>query len=269
MKDLIPIGRFARSVRLSIKALRRYHDAGLLTPARVDPWTGYRAYAPTQAREAIIISMLRGLDLPLTVIKALLRDQDPEAIRLRLEAERVRLELEMARRREALASVERLLAAGALLPYEVDLQSEPPARLLTLSGEATPERLEAVTTDRIRTLLTSLIDHGVSWGGPVECHLLSPDGDRLPLRVAVQPDEAVEPPPEIEVLDRPATRWVVTRHVGAYESLGLAHHAVLAWAQARSLSTGELICERYINDPDQVPPEDLITEVCLPLLAAP
>lgn len=36
------IGEFAQLTGLSIKALRRYDEQGLLRPAVVDPWSRYR-----------------------------------------------------------------------------------------------------------------------------------------------------------------------------------------------------------------------------------
>ena len=41
---LMTIGAFSWASLLSIKALRAYHEAGILVPARVDPGTGYRSY---------------------------------------------------------------------------------------------------------------------------------------------------------------------------------------------------------------------------------
>jgi DNA-binding transcriptional MerR regulator len=41
---LLSIGVFARRSRLSMKALRLYDRRGLLTPADVDPDTGYRRF---------------------------------------------------------------------------------------------------------------------------------------------------------------------------------------------------------------------------------
>lgn len=38
--SLLGIGEFARLSRLSPKALRLYHELGLLPPARVDPGSG-------------------------------------------------------------------------------------------------------------------------------------------------------------------------------------------------------------------------------------
>jgi len=40
--SLITIGTLSRQSRLSLKALRLYHELGLLNPAIVDGTTGYR-----------------------------------------------------------------------------------------------------------------------------------------------------------------------------------------------------------------------------------
>jgi DNA-binding transcriptional MerR regulator len=39
---VLSIGDVSRLTHLSVRTLRRYHDAGLLEPARVDPASGYR-----------------------------------------------------------------------------------------------------------------------------------------------------------------------------------------------------------------------------------
>lgn len=94
----------ARVSGLSAKALRVYHDNGLLVPARVDPHTGYRFYADAQVGRARRIAMLRRLGMPLSLIATVLdadagladqlvlrwwRDQERSHARVRLELERV------------------------------------------------------------------------------------------------------------------------------------------------------------------------------------
>jgi DNA-binding transcriptional MerR regulator len=63
--DLLPIGRFAKATRLSVKALRHYDELGLLRPAFVDPSSGYRYYRPAQANQAEAIRILRSVEMPL------------------------------------------------------------------------------------------------------------------------------------------------------------------------------------------------------------
>ncbi|MFE0802598.1 protein phosphatase 2C domain-containing protein [Streptomyces sp. NPDC058812] len=66
---LLTIGAFAKASRLSPKALRLYDELGLLTPARVDPVTGYRLYAPEQTDGARLVAWLRRLGMPLVRIQ--------------------------------------------------------------------------------------------------------------------------------------------------------------------------------------------------------
>ena len=63
-EPLLSIGMFARACLLSVKALRNYHEAGILVPARVDPSTGYRSYHVGQLTDAAVLRRLRDLDLP-------------------------------------------------------------------------------------------------------------------------------------------------------------------------------------------------------------
>ncbi|MGW3090037.1 MerR family transcriptional regulator [Streptomyces sp. NPDC001108] len=66
---LLTIGVFAKASRLSPKALRLYDELGLLTPARVDPVTGYRHYAPEQLEQARLVAWLRRIGMPLARIR--------------------------------------------------------------------------------------------------------------------------------------------------------------------------------------------------------
>ena len=65
----LTISEFARASRLSPKALRLYDELGLLPPSRVDQWSGYRYYAPSQLEQARLIAWLRRLGMPLAAVK--------------------------------------------------------------------------------------------------------------------------------------------------------------------------------------------------------
>ncbi|MEV0564734.1 MerR family transcriptional regulator [Dactylosporangium sp. NPDC050588] len=67
--ELLTIGAFARAARLTPKALRLYDEVGLLTPAAVDPESGYRFYDPEQLAHAGLIAELRRIGMPLADIR--------------------------------------------------------------------------------------------------------------------------------------------------------------------------------------------------------
>ncbi|MEV5335675.1 MerR family transcriptional regulator [Streptomyces werraensis] len=79
--ELLTIGAFAKASRLSPKALRLYDELGLLTPARVDPETGYRRYAPEQLERARLVAWLRRLGMPLARIRQARVEADTAARR--------------------------------------------------------------------------------------------------------------------------------------------------------------------------------------------
>jgi DNA-binding transcriptional MerR regulator len=79
MSVRLSIGDFSRMTHLSIKALRHYHDVGLLAPAEIDAQSGYRYYAPDQVATAQVIRRFRDLGMPVDEIKAVLVASDPSS----------------------------------------------------------------------------------------------------------------------------------------------------------------------------------------------
>jgi DNA-binding transcriptional MerR regulator len=123
MDDLIPIGRFSKMSRLSIKALRLYDELGLLSPAWVDPSSGYRYYRPAQANPAEAIRILRAVDMPLDEIAAILGAEDSEMATKRLEMHRERLEEKLADQQRMLRFLARLIdRKEGIMPYEVTVK---------------------------------------------------------------------------------------------------------------------------------------------------
>jgi protein phosphatase len=76
---LLTIGEFARLSRLSPKALRLYDELGLLRPCRVDEWSGYRYYSPSQLERARLVGWLRRIGMPLAQIGAVVESPPAEA----------------------------------------------------------------------------------------------------------------------------------------------------------------------------------------------
>lgn len=69
----LSIGQFAQASQLSLKALRIYHEQGLLAPAHIDPDSGYRYYLVEQLKTTDLIRLLRGMDMPLTMVQQVLQ----------------------------------------------------------------------------------------------------------------------------------------------------------------------------------------------------
>src|ERR1700727_664998 len=97
MRDRVTIGDFSKASQLSVKTLRHYHEVGLLEPSEIDSGSGYRYYSDEQIPIAQVIRRLRGLEMPVAEVRAVLAAEDAEA-RNRVIVEHLnRLEGELAR----------------------------------------------------------------------------------------------------------------------------------------------------------------------------
>ncbi|MBP2706728.1 MerR family transcriptional regulator [Microbispora sp. RL4-1S] len=97
MRPGLTIGEFAQLTHLSVRTLRRYHEAGLLEPATVDPGSGYRYYTSEQIPAAQVIHRLRELDMPLREVREVLTTSDPDARASLVAGHLHRLESELER----------------------------------------------------------------------------------------------------------------------------------------------------------------------------
>jgi DNA-binding transcriptional MerR regulator len=106
----LTIGRFAALSGLSAKALRHYDSIGLLKPAGVDRFTGYRLYDRGQLAAAGTIVALRSLGLPLGDVARVLAAPDARLDVLR--AHRDHLVAEQAATASRLHAITHLLDLG-------------------------------------------------------------------------------------------------------------------------------------------------------------
>lgn len=259
----MPIGRFAASCRLSIKALRHYDEQKLLIPAYIDPNTGYRYYQREQAHTAVLVSMLRSLDFSIPMIKELLQ-AEPPTVESILDQQAEQLSRELAHKHQALASVRRLQREKSLLPYHVKFRTEPARRVLTRTFETRVEDMLEDSTVATMALIKTVSEAGAEAPDFVMCinEMSDPDGV-LDVHVCISVVHSKIPDTRLLELDATPVAWCL--HQGAYEELGLAYHAVFAAIQVHGHEQVGAMREVYLNDPADTPIEQLLTEVIVPI----
>ena len=92
---MITIQGFARLCGCNTQTLRYYDRIGLLAPAKVDQWTGYRYYEEDQAMMFVKIKNLQQADFSIEEIKGLLGEDDSflmEALERKITEQEQKLE---------------------------------------------------------------------------------------------------------------------------------------------------------------------------------
>src|SRR5689334_15341529 len=132
------IGDFSRATHLTIKTLRHYHRIGLLEPAEVDEFTGYRRYGTDQIPEALIISRFRALDMPPDTIHEVLAAPDLATRNAAIAAHLERLETALEHTRSAAQSLRDLLGRAEPPPTAIEHLAVPatPAAAITATIDA-------------------------------------------------------------------------------------------------------------------------------------
>lgn len=128
---MVSIGAFARLARLSPKALRLYDELGLLPPARVDPYSGYRWYELAQVDHARLVAALRQLGVPLARITEIL-GLEPAAAAEHVARYWAAEEVSHAARRELAGYLVDRLNGKRSVMYEVETRHIPARKVLCL-----------------------------------------------------------------------------------------------------------------------------------------
>lgn len=104
---MLKIGDFSRLAQVTVKTLHHYDELGLLRPAHVDRWTGYRFYRIEQMARLNRILALKELGLSLDEVGRLLdADVSPAELRAIFETKQAELSAHIAAEQERLQRVE-------------------------------------------------------------------------------------------------------------------------------------------------------------------
>ncbi|MCG7311114.1 GyrI-like domain-containing protein [Brachybacterium sp. ACRRE] len=268
---LMSIGQFSSLSRLSVRMLRHYDAHGLLVPAQIDPWSGYRRYASAQLADAADIRMLRDVGFGVSAIGALLAVRGTPAWSDALRLQRETLVEELRASQGRLSLITRLLDEGE------------PTMSITLTRTTVP----AMTAVALRGTVPTYSDEGRLWqrmmpalaaqgiapvgpGGVIEHDDQYMDHDP-DLSIFLPVPVGTEAADELEIIELPARDCLVARVTGAYDQISEAHDLInerLASEGLAARADGTLAGHAfniYLTSPDQVSEEEQLTDVCQPL----
>jgi DNA-binding transcriptional MerR regulator/effector-binding domain-containing protein len=274
MATMLTIGDFSRMTHLSVKALRHYHDLGVLEPAAVDPFTGYRSYDTSQVGSAQVIRRLRDLGMPLDSIAAVLAAPDLEARNREIAAHLTRMERQLEQTQASVAALRALLTGPAVRPA-IELRAIAAVTALAVREVVDAAELNGWGSAAFDALAAALAATGLTaagpYGGLFHGDFIELERSEVTAYVPVAADAGLgavglDPAGSVRLLQIPAVEVAVAVHEGAFSEIDRTYAAVGEVVAERAIGTGGPIREYYLvssADTDDVARHR--TEVCWPV----
>jgi DNA-binding transcriptional MerR regulator len=256
------IGEFARRCRLPVSTVRYYADVGLLAPAEIHPDSGYRRYRPDQVEQAVLLSRLRAIGVPLAAMREILAG-GPAAAEALIE-ERRRLQREVAVRQRALAEIDELLGENAGWPRRepvlIDLAAE---RVATLSIRSEVSAVTDAVTRGIVRLRRHLRKEGALWEPPFGAIFPLDVDDEIDMTVFVRMQQ--DGSSRVSASRLPAGTAAQLVHEGSHESLPCTYSAFLEWIARSGHEPRGPVIEEYLSLGTATDRSRLRTRLVVPL----
>jgi DNA-binding transcriptional MerR regulator/effector-binding domain-containing protein len=267
----VTIGEFSTMTRLTRKALRIYHDQGLLEPADVDPATGYRYYDVTQVETARLIRRFRDLDMPVPDLLSYVAATDDEARHAILSAHLDHMEKQLLQTQEAVAAL-RALITPADPPIRIEIRRDETVLAAAITETVRLDDIAAWWHGAARELDDALRTAGVVATGPLgglyEHALFSDEEGQatlwFPIEAGFPKDAPVPDRDRVTATHIPGGAFAVAIHDGPDARIDETYAALGSYAATHGISRDGPLRERYLAGAlDDAGP--LITEVAWPV----
>jgi DNA-binding transcriptional MerR regulator len=270
MTLLVTIGDFSRMTHLSVKALRHYHDVGLLEPADVDPSSGYRLYDAAQVPVAQVIRRFRDLGMPVEEVRTMLEAPDLQTRNKVIISHLERMESQLAATRATVTSLKAMLEdPGEVRP--VEYRSVVGMEVLAITSTVELEDFIPWWGQAFSELRQALGPSGLTRGGPDGA--LYPSeffelerGDVTAFIPVTGRGEGTGAGPGVEVIDVPGAELAVMVHEGPFDDLDHAYGSLGLVVAERGIGVNGPIREHYLVGPFDTNDESAFrTEVGWPI----
>ena len=282
---MIKIGDFSKLAHVSVKTLHHYGELGLLKPAHVDRYSGYRYYALDQLAVLNRILALKDLGLSLEQIAQLLHEDVSTAemrgmLRMKQMELSTLVEEEKARLKRVEQRLRQIEQEGHAAGTEVALKQVPAQTALVAQVVAANDEMLAPARQSLQNLLVNALDEArLKPEGPwfsllddlpyAETDLELTLGVGVQLRRSQRAGDWNGTPIRLqELAATPSMASLI--HTGELVTLPQTYTSLYAWTQANGYQPAGLFRELYLSAseasvPAPAAPEAGLIEVQCPV----
>jgi DNA-binding transcriptional MerR regulator len=255
METRLSIGDFSRMTHLSIKALRHYHELGVLEPVEIDPMSGYRFYSPEQVPAAQVVRRFRELGMPVDEVREILHTPDPTERNQVVVAHLKRMEDQLSHVEDTVRSLRKLLQGPAELPA-VEYRSTPASLVFAIVEPVRWGEAAEWTLDAAGDLYAALDASGVEAVGPpgslYPSEFFELEAAEVTLFVPVPAGSAERlRSARVHATEVPGAELAVALHRGPFVDLDQTYGALGTVVAGRAIGVEGPIREYSLDTPDE------------------
>lgn len=151
------------------------------------------------------------------------------------------------------------------MAYKCELIDQPAQVTLAIRTRSAVKDLPEVLPRCYRTIGDYLDAVGQKPGGPPYAAYFNMDMDNLDVEAGVTVAQELPGEGQIKPGAIPASKAAACMHVGPYDRLSDAYAALGQWIDKEGLEPTGVAYEVYVDDPMEVPPETLKTQLVMPI----
>jgi effector-binding domain-containing protein len=271
---MFTIGEFSKITGLTIKALRLYHEKGIIEPHLVDEHTGYRYYNHQDAEKARVVRLLKGMMFPLDEIAEILRDcrEDADAVEL-LQQQRNNLEgrinnLKKARRYiDSIITTERkAIAMTNDKTSEIVEKNVPDMRIASIRWKGRYSECGRQMGRLAKSLYRYMA--GKPFNMYYDEGFKEEDAD-IETCFPVREDKEIAAPQDVAIRMLPGGKVVSIMHKGPYDQIGRSYEKISAYLKQKNYRVTAPPREIYVKGPGMIfkgNPKNYLTEIQFPVV---
>lgn len=264
---MLQIGEFSKVCQVSVKTLHHYDKIGLLMPAEVDRFTGYRYYKTEQIDTMNYIQRLKRYGFSLEEIQHIITLSDNREISAKLRQQKEKLKYEQQERAIILNELQTHISVfertGDIMNYQkgytVEVKNSPAMNVLmkrSMMGVDEFGKYYGTLFERVpKEQVTPTGLNGARYFDEEFNHESSDVEVFIGIKEKEKADIIMEP-----------QECAMTVHRGGYSTLSEAYGAIVSWIIENGYENAGAPFDLYIKTQfDSLFPEDWETEVYFPI----
>jgi len=151
------------------------------------------------------------------------------------------------------------------MTYQCELLELQPQPTLIIRTRTPVQDLPRVLGEAYKTILDYLSEIGKMPHGAPFVAYYNMDMENLDIEVGFPVGRPLSGQETVLPGEIPGGKYAAATYTGPYHQISSAYEALTAWVQQHNYEVSGIAYEIYLNDPSNVPPDELQTQILFPL----